>query len=55
MAATRLRVWRNSGETQEIKMDGWFMEGSRKNFFGNDRAHPQFVAGCQRSHLAAAS
>ena len=26
MAATRLRIWRNSGETQEIKTDGWFIE-----------------------------
>jgi hypothetical protein len=26
MAATRLRVCRNSGETQEIKTDGWFMD-----------------------------
>jgi len=26
MAATRLRVCRNSGETQEIKTAGWFME-----------------------------
>ena len=25
MAATRLRAWRNSGETQEIKMGGWFI------------------------------
>ena len=26
MAATRLRVCRSSGETQEIKTDGWFMD-----------------------------
>jgi hypothetical protein len=23
----RLRVWRNSGETQQIKTAGWFMGG----------------------------
>jgi hypothetical protein len=26
MAATQLRVCRNSGETQEIKTDGWFID-----------------------------
>ena len=26
MSATRLRVCRNSGETQEIKTGGWFMD-----------------------------
>ena len=38
IAATQLRVWRNSGETDEMKTDGWLINHYELNYRGDEPA-----------------